>query len=233
MRREVFSAFADVYTWVRRRRRRGTEGDAGMVPERVLREFKVWLALTPLLKANLAVPWHPEISLSDAGPEGFGVVTGVVRARDAAAIAKGDVGALVKAVDKLAVRGGWDKERPQVAREGLAAVVALCRLTRDRGCRNRRVLQAMDAQSVMGALDKGRSSSAGLFAVAQRAAACVLFAGWRVTRIWVPSHLNLADGPSRGARRPSVHFDCASPPPGKGPGITELVGPRGVWRPRR
>ena len=230
LRREIFAAFGDVYTWIRRRRKRGTEGDAGAVPGRVLIELRTWLGLCPLLKANLSAPWHPEFVLSDAGPEGFGVVTGLLEPGDAEKIQRGQVGMLVKAVDKLAVRGGWNVGMPQVEREGKAAVIALSRLARDRGCRDRKVLQALDAQSVIGALNKGRSSSAGLFVVAMRAAARALFAGWQMRRVWVPSHLNLADGPSRGALRPSVHLDCARGAAGQ-PAIVDLVGPRGVWRP--
>ena len=230
VRREVFAVFGDVYTWLRRRRLRGTEGEAGPVPPRVLNELATWLALTPLLKAELALPWHPELSLSDAGPEGFGVVCGLVPPLVASGIAAGDVCGLVRAVDRLAVRGRWRDECPQVEREGRAALLALRRLTRDRSCRSRKVLQGSDAQSVLGALRKGRSSAPGLHACMRAAAACVLFAGLRMTRVWVPSHLNLADGPSRGARRPSVHRDCAKEHPGW-PSIVELVGDRGVWRP--
>lgn len=67
-----------------------------------------------------------------------------------------------------------------------------------------RLPMLVDAQAVLGALVKGRSSAPTLFREIRRAAALSIAGDLLVKYIYVPSEVNPADGPSRGVRR-TVH----------------------------
>jgi len=207
LRRELFCCFNRVYEWTRRMRELGEQDRPRRVPTRVQQELRCWLDLSIFLSADLARQWHPVAVMSDAGPEGAGVVAARGRAAQLDAWER-DVTGLVRDIDRLLIRHRWRRDASQVEREAVASVLALRQLARSRSCRGVRVLQALDADSVRQGLDKGRSGAPGLITSARRTAAIVLFSDLSISRIWVPSELNLADGPSRGADRPSVAEEC-------------------------
>ena len=62
---------------------------------------------------------------------------------------------------------------------------------------NARVCALVDAQAVIGALAKGRSSAPTLRHELQRIAALSLAGGWCMRYVYVPSAFNPADAPSR------------------------------------
>ena len=78
------------------------------------------------------------------------------------------------------------------------------RLTRCQKGRNCRMLVVTDSQVALGCFRKGRSSNRGLLHLARRLAGLVLGYNLRLSLRYVPSHCNLADGPSRGSRRVGV-----------------------------
>jgi hypothetical protein len=65
--------------------------------------------------------------------------------------------------------------------------------------RGRRLLLFTDSQVVHGVLKKGRTSSHSLLVRARAVAALLLCSGIRLSIRWVSTHLNPADGPSRGS----------------------------------
>ena len=83
----------------------------------------------------------------------------------------------------------------------LMALLHLARTTAGRGCRS---VILTDSLVSLGAVRKGRSSSHRLRPVMRRVAGLAMGADLRVSLRFVPSERNLADGPSRGLKVPSV-----------------------------
>ena len=67
---------------------------------------------------------------------------------------------------------------------------------------NCRMLVITDSQVALSAFSKGRSSNRGLLYLARRLAGLQFGYNVRLSLRYVPSELNLADGPSRGAGYP-------------------------------
>lgn len=223
LRREILSVLNEVYRWCLKWRKAGGHEEQRPLPVRVRQELEVWLQLCPTIRADLSMEWHTKAYMTDACASGFGVVTATVDEAAQVEEWERNLESFVGAIDHVAVRGQWTREASQVELEGVASVLALRHAVRTRACRDRRVLHGMDADAVRHALDKGRSSSAALGVVARRTAALCLFAGLRVSRVWVPSEWNLADGVSRGARHPCVMQT--------GPPRVDRVGPLSAFRP--
>jgi hypothetical protein len=89
---------------------------------------------------------------------------------------------------KLAYRGKWKKLEHTNIQETRCAVGLMRHLCRSRGTAGKRILIFIDSMVGLGALGKGRR---------QAAAICLAF-GMRVLLRYVPSEVNVADGPSRG-----------------------------------
>ncbi len=89
--------------------------------------------------------------------------------------------------------------------EGRGALLALLRLTRTQKHHRAKLLLALDAQSVLLALRKGRSSGREIRRLVAAAAAVSMAADLQCHYIYVPSACNPADGPSRGTRLTSRH----------------------------
>ena len=66
------------------------------------------------------------------------------------------------------------------------------------------MLVVTDSQVVLGCFRKGRSSNPGLLYLSRRLAGFLLGYNVRLAIRYVPSELNMADGPSRGAAYASV-----------------------------
>ena len=86
------------------------------------------------------------------------------------------------------------------ALEASAVVLGLRRLARCVRLHNHRGCFLVDAQAVLGALRKGRTSAQTLRHPVRQAGALALACGWRWHYGYLPSESNPADAPSRGVR---------------------------------
>ncbi len=86
-------------------------------------------------------------------------------------------------------------------------VLALERVSRDRGCWGKRCLVLSDSLVAIGVLAKGRSTPFPLLRLARRALAVCAASLLRPALRYVPTWLNCADLPSRGGTYPGVHPD--------------------------
>ena len=91
------------------------------------------------------------------------------------------------------------------ALEAAGVTILLRWLLRSPSRHGRRVSALVDAQAVIGAITKGRSSAPTLRLEVQRIAALTIAGDFLMRYIYVPSRCNPADAPSRGKRRPRPH----------------------------
>ena len=93
----------------------------------------------------------------------------------------------------------WGHQEHQNVLE-LRTILNLARhLSRTKASWGHRFLVLTDSLVSLGALSKGRSSSPSLLRLLRRWAAIRMALGISLALRWVPTHRNLADGPSRGA----------------------------------
>jgi len=111
---------------------------------------------------------------------------------------------------KMGPTANWSADQHIGVLEGRAAELGVKHAVRDRKRRDRRVLFFVDNQSLLGGVRKGRSSAWGMLVRCRHIAAHALFAGLRLFWRYVPTDINVADGPSRGQRRPGVLPPAAS-----------------------
>jgi hypothetical protein len=118
---------------------------------------------------------------------------------------------------KVLYGGRWRQTEHTNINETRAVVGLMRHLGRSRANWNHRVLVLCDSLVAIGALSKGRSSCGPLLRLCRQAAACSLCFGFTLLLRYVPSELNVADGPSRlmgiGAAEETVraHADRAQP----------------------
>ena len=242
LRRPFFSVFQNVYSFVADYRLYGSSDRVITLPCKVRSELALVLDLLPFLRADLDWPWHAEVAMVDSGPEGFGMVVarppcsevqvegrlGVCGFQNAVA----PLGDYVLQWDwQLAMRGCWSVTEHNNVGEARVGTYVASRAARCRSVRKRKVLRFSDSQVSIGVFSKGRSSKGTLLHLARRDASWCLFAQIRVSNRWVPTFYNLADGPSRGATRPSVGWDSARKAIAAGlPGVWQLRGNAAVQR---
>ena len=99
---------------------------------------------------------------------------------------------------RLLFRGKWQVQEHNNILEARGILAMLRHLSRNRGAWHTRVLILTDSMVSLGSLGKGRSSAEGLLRVCRSCAAVELALGIRIYLRYVPSELNMADGPSRG-----------------------------------
>ena len=87
-----------------------------------------------------------------------------------------------------------------VSLEASALLLYVRWLLRTASNHGKRTPVLIDAQAVVGAVAKGRSSAPGLRRTLRRLAAHLLAGDMILKPIYVPSEMNPADGPSRGVR---------------------------------
>ena len=132
---------------------------------------------------------------------------------------------------QLAMRGCWSVTEHNNVGEARVGTYVASRAARCRSVRKRKILRFSDSQVSIGVFSKGRSSKGDLLHLARRDASWCLFAQIRVANRWVPTFYNLADGPSRGATRPSVGWDSARKAIAAGlPGVWQLRGNAAVQK---
>ena len=99
---------------------------------------------------------------------------------------------------RLLFRGKWKIVDHNNVLEARGILAVLRHLSRTRAAWHSRVLVRTDSMVSLGSMAKGRSSATALLRVCRASAAVQLAMGLRLYLRYVPSELNLADGPSRG-----------------------------------
>ncbi len=191
----------------------------------LLTELVVNASLAAFWTVDLCRSWTTLVPFSDASESyGFGLCFGRLRDADVASLSnqlakwphhavfsntKDDGTLRVRAGDAVRLSIRDDRCRtifgirarrrgPPGQLEAQAVALGLQRVLRQvrhHGCR---ILFGTDAQAVMHALNKGRSSSWSLRREISRCSMLALAGDLRCKYFYVPSELNVADGPSRG-----------------------------------
>ena len=221
--RPLFSCLHEYYAFVRQ----PEEKTERAVPACVLSELALNVGLLALWSTDLTRPWLPCMPATDAsGSYGFGYCLAPCSpelAREVAAhaaghdhhirltLAAGDPAELPRAGRELrlplrrsdfkrvlAVRA--KKADHSGALEASAVVLGMRRLARRQRWHRHRGVFLVDAQAVLAALQKGRSSAPTLRHPVKQAGAISLACGWRWRYAYLPSESNPADDPSRGVK---------------------------------
>lgn len=178
----------------------------------VRKELNTIMALVPLLFASFSAGFADRVTASDASTTGFGVCAAKVDADVVAAVAAQAHsfvdGCMMPApsVSSLAEEARWPTivsapvrhcEHINVLelRALLLAVRWFLSLGRPPG--SVRLLSLLDSAVALFSVSKGRSSSFQLLRVLRSLSALLLAGGVFLTPMWVPSHLNPSDAPSR------------------------------------
>ena len=202
------------------------------VPREVLDEFSVWFALMSYLNVDLARPWSASLVATDGAQSfGFGMAQAPCRpewvrhvaahcAVDGHGIIPDGVDLDTKSIQavtsplhvpvsydafvpKLSVKAKGSDDAPTL--EAVACTLATRRLTRALKNHGTRSVMLLDAQALIGALRKGRSSSGAFKLQLQKIAALNLCADISVTYGYIPTSCNPSDPPSRGLKRNLKH----------------------------
>lgn len=224
--RPVFSCLHEAYAEARR-----VDTTKARLHGESLIELTLFVMLLPYIDADLTRPWADLIVASDASPSfGFGVSVApatpdTLRSFSRTAARKG---AFVR-LDRDGVYPDEEREKPRQGRAcrlpinkaAFATVVssravhsahagaleaggvrlALRWFLRSVSRHGRRMVLLVDAQAVLGAVAKGRSSSPSLRREIMRIAALQLAGDVLLKLVYVPSEDNPADAPSRGVVR--------------------------------
>ena len=101
---------------------------------------------------------------------------------------------------RLLFKSSWARQEHQNVLEGRTIVNLGRHLARSSKCWGQRYLVLTDSLVCLGTFAKGRSSSFPLLRLGRRLAMLRMVLGIRMSFKWVPTALNVADGPSRVAR---------------------------------
>ena len=200
-----------------------------LLTERARAEIALALVLAPLAEVDTAAPWCSDVLATDASKVfGFGVTVATTTptvARDIGRLAKHH-SFFATLIDhpgdqEPKERTGQEHKLPlnqsdfhtvissrarfvahSGALEANAVVLGLRWLSRRAANVGRRVAMLCDAQAVLHALKKGRSSAPTIRALTRRVAALCLGMNWVVHYVYIPTEWNPADEPSRRPHRP-------------------------------
>ncbi|CAE7265927.1 AMY1.1 [Symbiodinium sp. CCMP2592] len=99
--------------------------------------------------------------------------------------------------------GRWGETGEHITlKEGRALVLAVRRMARSTHSRRKRHLVIVDSMSLAFAATKGRATNFALLRITQQLSALSLAGDFQLRLRWVPSEVNVADGPSRGILLP-------------------------------
>ena len=224
--RPIFSTLHEVYADARR-----IDTTSTRPRDECLAELLLFMMLMPFVDADLTRPWSDIIVASDASPSfGFGVSVAPASADDLRAFSRTAArrGAFAR-LERDGSYPDEEVEKPRKGRAcplpinkaAFATVVssravhaahagaleaggvrlALRWYLRSVARHGTRMVLLVDAQAVLGAVSKGRSSSGTLRREIMRIAALQLVGGLLLKLVYVPSEDNPADAPSRGVVR--------------------------------
>mmetsp|Transcript_109505 Transcript_109505/g.349328 ORF Transcript_109505/g.349328 Transcript_109505/m.349328 type:complete len:270 (-) Transcript_109505:8-817(-) len=210
-----------VYGWVRQEPERVSRAVSGSV----LSELALNVSLMAFWSVDLTRPWLPLVAASDASPA-FGYGFCLARSSPDAVRDGARHAALRPHHFRLRSRGGHGRVKARAGpsmelpvssgdfrvvfsirakqkahsgeMEARGALMGIKRILRSRGSHRHRALFLVDAQSPLGALQKGRSSAPTLRRVVSQAAAASLAGDLKIRWGYLPSESNPADAPSRG-----------------------------------
>ena len=221
--RPLYSCFLVVYDFARR----SNNDVPQKLPSACACELLTFLLLAPVLEADLRRPWLTTIVACDASSVfGFGVAVADVTADDARRVGRfADVAGSYVRVDRSVPHPNDEDERPRVgtrqelglskhhfrpviaqrakfkahsgALEATGVSLAVKWVLRDRRRHGKRVALLVDAQAVLGAAARGRSSAKTFGREIKRLAALVLGGDLLVRYVYIPSEDNPGDAPSR------------------------------------
>ena len=218
--RPVLSVFEDIFDFVRI-----VSTVKRVMPWGVRRELRAALDLLPALVFDLTTPYSTVCAATDASDWGGGAVYTALSADEAAwmhshAVSKGwndrvdvpvedlpareDLRCPSQLADfvrtsewKCSIRHKWRWPDHITLQEGRAHLLQVEWLARQAPRHRCRQPFLIDNQALVGALAKGRSSSRRLNRICRKTAALYIYSSIRPLVIWVPTHLQPADGPSR------------------------------------
>ena len=204
-----------------------------VVPGDVLSELCLCLSLASCLNIDLTRPWQSFLTCTDGAPSfGFGMAQAGCTPAEVRGIAahcsRTDHGIIPGGVDltsssveavgaPLHLPFGYDSFVPMFSikaqlaadaptMEATAVSLAMRRITRSVRNHGTRGVLLVDAQALMHALRKGRSSSSAFKVQLQSVAAHCLAADLKMTFGYIPTSCNPGDPPSRGVRRTIKHL---------------------------
>ena len=225
LNRPTLSSFYEVYNFSR-----ALTGERERVPLKVTFELGTFLALAPLLEADLRRPWQDVLVATDASQAyGYGVSVAPLEPEVVKSI--GRVGKRPNQFVRLK-RDLGPSDEPERPRKGTPHTVPLAKsafqtvvmskarfkahsstpetggvalglrwLLRDPRRHARRTVFLVDAQAVLGAVTKGRSSAQRIRRDVANVSALCLAGDLLMRYVYVPSEDNPADEPSRGIWR--------------------------------
>ena len=207
--------------------RRSNNDVAQSLPTDCACELLTFLLLAPVLEADLRRPWLNNIVACDASSAyGFGVAVADVTTDDARRVGRfADISGSYVRVDRSIPHPNDEDERPRVgtrqelglskhhfrpviaqrakfkahsgALEASGVSLAVKWILRDRRRHGKRVALLVDAQAVLGAAARGRSSAKTFGREIRRLPALVLGGDLLVRYVYIPSEDNPGDAPSR------------------------------------
>ena len=225
LNRPSFSVFDKIYPFVE-----GFSKERGPMPDDVLRELVCFACLSPLLENDLRRTWSNQLIATDASVD-FGYGVSVADAPPELVRDVGRFGEVFARHVRLTRDGspGEEAERPRkgeslhvpLSKRAFRTVISarrkfdahsstleaggvvlglkwMLRQGRNHSCR---ATFLIDAQAVLGALSKGRSSAGAIKRDTQLSAALLLAGNVALCCTYVPSEDNPADEPSRGVVR--------------------------------
>lgn len=126
---------------------------------------------------------------------------------------------------KTVSMGSWKHTDEHITlKEARSLLIAVRRLSRAQRHRHKRHLILLDNMALCFALAKGRSARFDMLRVLQRVGSISLACGITLRPRWIPSELNVADGPSRGFHSPGVGAKESSASYAKGVNLTGAGG---------
>lgn len=224
-RRGAFSIFNAVYRFIETSGRRVFD----LWPT-VARELATAMDLAILLFSALDAPWFPQVVATDASETGLGVVAATSSGPALERMSRCPPRDMGPGVDRslhpdlhgkpwreiVASRVRYEEHINVL--ELRAVDTAIRWVTSHPDSVGSRVMLWSDSSVVVGAVNKGRSSSYSLLRRCRALAALLLCTGMQLYCDWIPTEVNPADGPSR-----RYEFDSTLGYPGEGPGRTSRL----------
>ena len=104
---------------------------------------------------------------------------------------------------EVVLKGRWNHTQEHITlKEGRSLVLAVRRIARNASNQGKKHLILIDNLALAFCLGKGRASDFSMLRIAQKIGAVILAANLCLRVRWIPSEVNVADGPSRGACSP-------------------------------